>query len=466
MQMNEIIKRHNGHSTADHLTLADLERLLTGVYGSSSAMISSPPLNPMEPEQVHLSYTHDPATEMFISFVTRQRPPTNLRPVIEYTDEHLLAIGDTTTYDVHDWHYFIHFIHVRGLEPGGKYRYRLGFVESDNTTVRHLFSNEHWSFTTMSGEKNRRREIVDIYGDMGTILPLGFEVMKSMLKDFEEKKDEQADYIVHVGDIAYAGTGAEKEVQSLWDLFMNQISPLASRIPYMTATGNHEKYFNYTSYRTRFFMPSKSQPTSLETQGNFFFSLQTNLVLWIFMSTEHNYTAGSPQRAFLEDILERFAQKWQGKERPWLIVVGHRPMYSSDQATDSGRLQEEIEPLLVKYGVDLAVWGHMHCYERTTPVQFNQFTDREHFSADGKIYEHNATHFNQTSPIHLTIGTAGALIREQWTPRPPWSQVRYQKYGFGKLLIHNRTQLQFQSVLLDDTSSDLPDSLIIIRHFQ
>jgi hypothetical protein len=30
-------------------------------------------------------------------------------------------------------------------------------------------------------------------------------------------------------------------------------------------------------------------------------------------------------------------------------------MYSSDQATRSGKLQKEIQPLLIQYGIDLAV---------------------------------------------------------------------------------------------------------------
>jgi hypothetical protein len=47
-------------------------------------------------------------------------------------------------------------------------------------------------------------------------------------------------------------------------------------------------------------------------------------------------------------------------------------MYSSDQATDSGQLQEELDPLIIQYGIDLAVWGHMHCYERTTGSLINE----------------------------------------------------------------------------------------------
>jgi hypothetical protein len=36
------------------------------------------------------------------------------------------------------------------------------------------------------------------------------------------------------------------------------------------------------------------------------------------------------------------------KERPYLILVGHRSMYSSARATRSGELQKEIEPLLIQ----------------------------------------------------------------------------------------------------------------------
>ncbi|CAF1277538.1 unnamed protein product [Rotaria sordida] len=462
--LHNVIKRYNYNSSANYLTLLDLKQLFFDLY-SLQNQIPTFLFNNLEPEQVHLSYTHDVFTEMYISFVTRKRPSSNLRPIVKYCDHECIAIGDTTTYNVDNWHYWIHFIYIKGLEPGVKYNYKLGFIDSDNVTIKHLYSNEIWTFKTMAQIAKQEKEIVYIYGDMGTIMPLGFDVMKSIIKDFNTHKDEQANYVVHVGDIAYAGTGHEKEIQTIWDLFMNQISPISSQIPYMTATGNHEKYYNYTSYKTRFFMPSKTKPTSLEIDGNFYFSLETNLVQWIFLSTEHNYTNGSSQRKFLEYILQQYEQKWKMKERPWLILVGHRPMYSSDQATDSGNLQSELEPLIIKYGVDLAIWGHMHCYERTTPVKYNNFTDKDHFSSDGKIYKHNATEFNQTSPIHLTIGTAGALVHENWIPKPEWSQTRYQKYGFGKLFIHNKTHLEFKSILTDKTSSDDEDYFMIIRQF-
>ena len=48
------------------------------------------------------------------------------------------------------------------------------------------------------------------------------------------------DSIFHIGDISYA-TGFLVE----WDYFLHLISPIASRVPYMTAIGNHERYYYY-----------------------------------------------------------------------------------------------------------------------------------------------------------------------------------------------------------------------------
>ena len=242
---------------------------------------------------------------MFISFVTRERPSANLRPVIKYGDQGFIVIGDTTTYNVNDWHYWIHYIFIDHLQSGTKYTYQLGFMHADNQTITYLFFNAMWSFKTMPRPDDQQRELVYVYSDMGTFMPMGIEVMKAIVSDFLNDTDGRADYVVQVGDNAYGGTGAKIQIQPVWDLFMNQIAPIASLMPYMTATGNHEKYFNYTSYQTRFFMPSKTDPTPLERDGNFYFTLETNLVHWIFLSTEHDYTPGAPQRIFLENTLEQ-----------------------------------------------------------------------------------------------------------------------------------------------------------------
>jgi hypothetical protein len=43
-------------------------------------------------------------------------------------------------------------------------------------------------------------------------------------------------------------------------------------------------------------MSSKTDPNAFEIDQNLYFTLETNLVQWIFISTEHNYTNDSSQR--------------------------------------------------------------------------------------------------------------------------------------------------------------------------
>ena len=53
----------------------------------------------------------------------------------------------------------------------------------------------------------------------------------------------------------------------------------------------------------------------------------------------------------------------------WTIVFLHHPLYSSSSARDSTPLRGQLEPLFVKYGVDVVFSGHDHFYERLKPQQ-------------------------------------------------------------------------------------------------
>ena len=52
----------------------------------------------------------------------------------------------------------------------------------------------------------------------------------------------------------------------------------------------------------------------------------------------------------------------------WKIVFFHHPIYSSGGAHGSDlQLREQLEPLFLKYGVDVVFAGHEHFYERIKP---------------------------------------------------------------------------------------------------
>ena len=83
-------------------------------------------------------------------------------------------------------------------------------------------------------------------------------------------------------------------------------------------------------------------------------------------------------RMFVSPSLQAAANR---AKRPWIIVSGHRPVYSPDFVDAAGNptgdcknLQTAIEALLMKYGVDVYFAGHKHAYVRTFPVYNNVVT--------------------------------------------------------------------------------------------
>ena len=94
------------------------------------------------------------------------------------------------------------------------------------------------------------------------------------------------------------------------------------------------------------------------------------------------------------------------KLRPWIVVGGHRPIYSSangyskDGLPINGphppsnclTLQKRFEAIFLKYKVDLIFNGHVHSYERNYPAYDNKRTS-------GFV--------NPKSPMNIVVGNAG-----------------------------------------------------------
>ena len=87
--------------------------------------------------------------------------------------------------------------------------------------------------------------------------------------------------------------------------------------------------------------------------------------------TEHDWREGTEQYNFIEHCLASTDRKTQ----PWLIFLAHRVLgYSSASwyaeqgsfAEPMGR--ESLQKLWQKYKVDIAIYGHVHNYERTCPI--------------------------------------------------------------------------------------------------
>lgn len=219
--------------------------------------------------------------------------------------------------------------------------------------------------------------------------------------------------MLHIGDISYA-VGFQGE----WDQFLEQISPIARTIPWMTAIGNHE--YGYSGswipgsdsggecgipYSQYFRMPA---PADTGSAASPWYTFQYGPVRFVVMSTEHDFTAGSVQLTWLTKTMEANDRQ----ATPWLVFSGHRPMYIdsdwngspySDQ-TMAALMRQHVEPLLLKAQVDVALWGHHHSYQRTCAVAKEVCTPG--------------------APVHMVIGMAGYDLSHNLLPTlPPYMVV-------------------------------------------
>ena len=118
----------------------------------------------------------------------------------------------------------------------------------------------------------------------------------------------------------------------------------------------------------------------------------------------------------------------------WVVVLGHRQMYADNapygdpMAPANGLF--DLEPLLARYKVDLAFWGHIHFAQRSCPMLNATCVTTK----DASGYD---------APIHTIIGNAGQSLSSFPPPskRARWSVYEGKEWGFSKMLIHNATHL-------------------------
>lgn len=405
-----------------------------------------PTIGYYQPEQVHLSM--GPVdNSMTVTWSTFNDTGIS---IVEYGINDFSAVensSDITTFvdgGIKKRKQFIHRVTLKNLKPKSKYIYHCG---SDLG-----WSDEFW-FVTLDPSPSSSARLA-VYGDMGNVNA------QSLPRLQKETQQHKYDAILHVGDFAYDMDWDEGKVG---DQFMNQIQPIAAYVPYMVCVGNHEGAYNFSHYRYRFSMPNSNE--------NLFYSFTIGPVKFIGISTEVYYflNYGVKQMIFQFEWLEKELQEANKAESrakyPWVVLFGHRPMYCSNNDDDdctkfwsftrTGLFgMFAIEPLMYKYGVDIAIWAHEHSYERLWPVY--NFTVYNGSQAEPYV--------NPKAPVHIVTGSAGCRERvDFFNNNNSWSAFRSSDYGYTVMDIINSTHLRFQQIS-DDKHGAVIDDFYIVKH--
>ncbi|XP_017870563.1 PREDICTED: acid phosphatase type 7 isoform X4 [Drosophila arizonae] len=403
-----------------------------------------------QPEQVHLAFGES-VLDIVVTWNTRDNTNESLCEygIDSITEQSAKAAQGPTAFvdgGAQKATQYIHRVTLPKLQANTTYRYHCGSQLG--------WSAIYW-FHTALNHSNWSPSLA-IYGDMGVVNAASLPALQ------RETQLGMYDAILHVGDFAYDMCNENGEVG---DEFMRQVETIAAYVPYMVCVGNHEEKYNFSHYVNRFSMPGGTD--------NLFYSFNLGPVHFIGFSTEVYYFTqyGIKPIVMQYDWLERDlieATKPENRaQRPWIITYGHRPMYCSNDNGDDCANHETVvrkglpglnffglEPLFYKYGVDVELWAHEHCYERMWPMY-------NYTVYNGSLTE---PYVNPGAPVHIISGAAGNHEGREpfFKEMPPWSAFHSQDFGYLRLKAHNASHLYFEQVS-DDKGGVIIDSFWVIK---
>ena len=360
-----------------------------------------------QPQQIHLQITDD-ASVMNVIWATEGRSMGE----VEWNGQSSASVDYCYNHDM-----AFHLASMTGLTPGEEVTYRVGSGGD---------WSEEFTFTPIDSSAQHFEWIsVGDHGDSSEAMDVSEAIIA----------DSKAQMVTIAGDISYADGE-----QTAWDDWFNFQQDSMTVIPWVTAVGNHENEpgYGFTPYEHRFDSDGQAESEI------FWYSRDVPGVHMVFMSTEHDYQQGSTQYNWLEQDLSSVNRD----VTPFVIVYGHKPMYSSNSYHGSEvELRDALEDLYITQGVDLVIAGHDHFYERTWPVS------GENVVNNGKDDRFSRGH----APIHLVIGIGGRSAYEELDePQPEWSAYRENStYGWTRLVYDGDVkELSFTHHRIDGSIGD------------
>jgi acid phosphatase type 7 len=408
-----------------------LKELHIDVLASIEARFGAPPTN-STPQQLHLSLTGKP-NELFVTWVVEDAGDV-------CADSHA-SVGAATfpaqwsTYEAGVAGWSGHVYTARMTNLVGPFEYS---VTSCGQTTGPVAA----AAPKPTGPD--QSTLVAVMADMGTVIPLGFATAEQIEKD---SRESPFDLFVLAGDIAYATVDPPKnEFEEVWSAYGRMIEPFVSHAPFMPNVGNHEHTpgtmtttsgtikVDYAAFQTRYSAVPPNGNSSL------WYSYDHGSVHYTYINSEEDQSPGSPQAQWLAaDLAAADANRAQV---PWIIMMQHRPVYSSTKSEINSHSPHMgfalvLEPYIGKYKVDLFITGHQHQYERTHAV----FNGTVLSTGNG-----NATYVKPGAPLYVVQGTSGAFVAGDWAdPQPAWSAYREgTSYGYGKMLVEGSSRMVYQ----------------------
>ena len=392
---------------------------------------------------------------------------------------------------------------LTGLQPATTYYYK---IVSTNSTVNHFLSPRKAGDTTPFAMD----VVIDlgVYGADGfttskrdTIPTIDPSLTHTTIGRLADTIDDY-EFVLHPGDFAYADDwylslknlfSGEAAYEAILENFYDQLAPIAGRKAYMASPGNHEAdceeldyttglcplgQKNFTDFMNRYgkTMPSAfaSSSSNSAAQANaaaaqklsnppFWYSFEYGMAHIVMFDTETDFPNapdapggseglnggpfGAPNQQI--EFLNADLASVDRTVTPWLIVAGHRPWYTTSGGDTCAPCQTAFEPLFYKYGVDLAIFGHVHNSQRFTPTNNNE--------ADP------AGMNNPKAPMYIVAGGPGNIegLSEVGTNISTNRFAYADDFSFAKVSLHDAHNLQVD--FIQSSTGDILDSSVLYK---
>jgi hypothetical protein len=159
-----------------------------------------------------------------------------------------------------------------------------------------------------------------------------------------------------------------------------------------------------------------------------YYSFDINNIHVLTMATEQKFDTNSEQYNFVVQDLRKAANNPDIK---WIIVTMHYPFYSSpntcgeSDCAGNKESRDIFHPLFDKYGVDLVLQGHVHNYQRSYPLKFNQESSPEPIVTSTAKTDYK----NPNSVIFAIVGTGGVNLHGLSGSAPFMAYQQDSKFG-------------------------------------
>ena len=250
--------------------------------------------------------------------------------------------------------YYQHEATITGLTPGTTYAYDIFITNVDvNSWADQL--------TTAPVPGTGTTRFI-VFGDSGT----GSSAQRTLASLMN---NDTFGLALHVGDIAYGNSGGTGDAnyatfQSwVFDIYRNWLR----RRPFFPSPGNHDTRATTDwgrAYLDLFVLPDEAGAGAYPDHAERYYSFDYGPVHFVALDTE---------RAF-QDTARRAEQlRWLDADlaatsQPWKVAYFHRsPFSSGEEHGPDLTVQQAFSPLFEKHGVQLALSGHDHGYERSVP---------------------------------------------------------------------------------------------------